>query len=277
MGVEVIVGGAGDRELQSIARLFEGWDRVFSRFDPDSELNGVNRDPAPVLIVSKLLASAVRTALGAAAATGGLVDPTLGSALTAAGYDRDFSLLHDGDGRPPAPTAPGRWRALSLHGRLLSRPPGLELDLNGVVKAMAVDASLDLIRGDGLVAAGGDVAARGGAVVGVPGGGSLSLGSGGIATSGTTKRRWKRRAGWQHHLIDPRTGRPAQSRWQEVTVVAGTCLAADVAAKAAFLLSHDGPGWLDERGLPGRFVAPDEVVENRAWCDVARESGVRAA
>jgi thiamine biosynthesis lipoprotein len=154
MGVEVVVGGATDRELQAIARLFEGWDRVFSRFDAGSEVNRVNDDPAPVFVVSKLFASAVRTALGAAAATGGLVDPTLGSALTAAGYDRDFSLLDDRDERPPAPTAPERWRALSLHGRLLSRPPGLELDLNGVVKAMAVDASLELIRGDGLVAAG---------------------------------------------------------------------------------------------------------------------------
>jgi thiamine biosynthesis lipoprotein len=277
MGVEVVVGGATDRELQAIARLFEGWDRVFSRFDAGSELNRVNDDPAPVFVVSKLFASAVRTALGAAAATGGLVDPTLGSALTAAGYDRDFSLLDDRDERPPAPTAPERWRALSLHGRLLSRPPGLELDLNGVVKAMAVDASLELIRGDGLVAAGGDVGARGGAVVGVPGGGSLSLRSGGIATSGTTKRRWKRRGAWQHHLIDPRTGCPAESRWEEVTVVAAGCLAADVAAKAAFLLSHDGPGWLDDRGLPGRFVASDEVVENRAWCEVARDSRVRAA
>jgi len=277
MGVDVLVGGATDPELHSIARLFEGWDRVFSRFDPGSELNRVNRDPAPVLIVSKLFASGVRTALAAAAATRGLVDPTLGSALTAAGYDRDFSLLDDRDERPPGPTAPGRWRALSLHGRLLSRPPGLELDLNGVVKAMAVDASLDLIRGDGLVAAGGDVAARGGAVVGVPGGGSLSLRSGGIATSGTTKRRWRRRGAWQHHLIDPRTGRPAESRWGEVTVVASTCLAADVAAKAAFLLAHDGPGWLDEHGLPGRFVAPDGAVENRAWCEAARESGARAA
>jgi FAD:protein FMN transferase len=235
MGVEVTVGGATDRELHSIARLFEGWDRVFSRFDPDSELNRVNEDPAPLLLVSKLFASAMRTALGAAAATGGLVDPTLGSGLAAAGYDRDFSLLDDGDGGPPAPTVPGRWRALSLHGRLLSRPSGLELDLNGVVKAMAMDASLDLIRGDGLVSAGGDVAARGGAVVGVPGGGSLSLRSGGIATSGTTKRRRRRHGAWQHHLIDPRTGRPAESVWQEVTVVAASCLGADVAAKAAFL------------------------------------------
>jgi thiamine biosynthesis lipoprotein len=277
MGVEVVVGGATEHELGEIARLFEGWERVFSRFRRGSELNRVNGDSAPVLVVSKLFASVVRDALGAASATDGLVDPTLGLAIEAAGYDRDFSLVADDEERPLGPTAPGRWRALRLSGRLLSRPARTRIDLNGVVKALVVDASLDLIRGEGFVAAGGDVAARGGAVVGLPRVGSLSLGSGGVATSGKTHRRWRRAGAWQHHLIDPRTGRPAESRWDEVTVAAASCLAADVAAKAAFLLSHEGPNWLDQRGLPGRFVAGDEVVENRAWCEVLGEREPAAA
>ena len=106
---------------------------------------------------------------------------------------------------------------------------------------------------------------RGGAVVGLPGGGSLRLRSGGLATSGTTKRRWRRDGEVQHHLLDPRTGRPSTSRWERVTVAAGSCVTADVAAKAAFLLSDDGPAWLDERGLPGQFRAGGDVVVNRAW------------
>jgi thiamine biosynthesis lipoprotein len=73
----------------------------------------------------------------------------------------------------------------------------------------------------------------------------------------------------QHHLIDPRTGRPAESRWDEVTVAADSCLAADVAAKAAFLLSDEGPAWLDERGLAGRFREGDVFVENRGWNELA--------
>ena len=106
---------------------------------------------------------------------------------------------------------------------------------------------------------------RGPAVVGLPGGGSLVLDAGGLATSGTTKRRWVRGGTVQHHLLDPRTGRPAASRWDEVTVAAGSCVAADVAAKAAFLLSGEGPDWLDERGLPGRFLARGEETVNRSW------------
>ena len=53
---------------------------------------------------------------------------------------------------------------------------------------------------------------------------------------------------------------------------AGSCLAADVAAKAAFLLSHDGPAWLDERGLAGRFRESEAFVENRAWNESLLES-----
>jgi len=264
MGVDVLVRGATEAELADVRRLFEGWDGVFSRFVPASELNRVNASPSSVVLLSRPFAHALREALDAAVATDGLVDPTLGAAIVAAGYDRDFDFLGD-DERGPGPATPGRWRSLRLDGRLLSRPPGTVLDLNGVVKSLALDSALDLIAGDALVAAGGDVATRGGADVGLPGGGSLRLLGGGIATSGSTKRRWRRSGVWQHHLIDPRTGRPAESRWDEVTVAASSCLAADVSAKAAFLLSGDGPHWLDERDLPGRFRADGKFVANRAW------------
>ena len=265
MGTDVVVGGASAGEAEAIGRLFADWEHVFSRFRPQSELNRVNADPAPVVIVSRLFASVLRDALEAAAATEGLVDPTLGGAIVAAGYDRDFASLQAGDSQPLGLPVPGRWRSLRLSGRLLARPPGTALDLNGVVKSLAVDASLELLVGDGFVAAGGDVAARGAVTVGLPGDGSLRLRSGGLATSGSTFRRWHRGGGLQHHLIDPRGGRPSMSRWDEVTVAAGSCLAADVAAKAAFLLGDDGPGWLDDRGLPGRFLENGEVFANGRW------------
>jgi thiamine biosynthesis lipoprotein len=273
MGAEVVVGGASPAELASIARLFEEWERVFSRFRPDSELNAVNRASGVVVAVSPLFARVLETALAAAAATEGLVDPTLGVAIEAAGYDRDFARVEN-DGGPLARTARGRWRALRLVGPILWRPPGTSLDLNGVVKALAVDEALDLLARDGFVSAGGDVAVRGGAVVGLPGGGSVAATIGGLATSGTRHRRWVRGDRVQHHLIDPRTGRPAASRWTEVTVGAGSCLAADIGAKAAFLLSDDGPSWLDERGLPGRFLDGGQVITNQAWR--AADPGVAA-
>jgi len=264
MGCEVVVGGAGEAELAAIRGLFEAREQVFSRFRPDSELNRVNRSSAPSIAVSALFAETLADALRASAQTLRLVDPTLGVALEDAGYDRDFALLRS-EHRPPGPGAPGRGSSVRLRGRILSRPAGVKLDLGGVVKARAVDDALRLLDGPGFVAAGGDIAARGGVVVGLPGGGALNLRHGGVATSGTTRRRWRRGGRLQHHLIDPVTGQPSESIWTLVTVAAACCRDADVAAKAAFLLGVDGPAWLDERDLPGRFSSPAGEVTNRTW------------
>jgi FAD:protein FMN transferase len=265
MGAEIAVAGATPAELEEIERLFATLDATFSRFRPDSELNRVNAGAAEFVAVSPMFSRVLALALDSARRTDGLVDPTLGAAIEAAGYDRDFADLEDDDERPPAPTASGSWRHVRIAGRLVFRYPGTKLDLNSVVKGLAVDAAVEQLSGDGFVSAGGDVAVRGAAVVGLPDGGSLTVRNGGIATSGSTGRRWLRGGALQHHLIDPRTGRPSTSPWVEVTVAAGSCLEADVAAKAAFLLGHDGPGWLDERGLPGRFRTDGERVDNAAW------------
>ena len=264
MGVEIVVAGADDRYFTAIERLFANIDSVFSRFRPRSELNAVNAAESWLVPVSPRFAEAVETAIGAAGATDGLVDPTLGVAIEAAGYDRDFALI-EADARPPGETTPGSWRTIRIAGRLLFRPPGTRLDLNGVVKSLAVDEALTLLPGEGFVAAGGDIATRGSVAVGLPGGDGLRLLAGGLATSGRTGRRWSRGGRPQHHLIDPRSGRPSTSRWLDVSVAAESCVAADVAAKAAFLLSFDGPDWLDERGLPGRFVGEDRTLLNNAW------------
>jgi len=264
MGVEVVVGGATATVLREVERLFERLDRTFSRFRPDSELSRLNESPSAFVGASPIFVGVLRVALDAARRTDGLVDPTLGAAIEAAGYDCDFARLVD-DERPPGPSVRGSWRQVRVAGSLVFRPPGTKLDLNGVVKALAVDAALQRLGGEGFVAAGGDVAVCGAAVVGLPGGGSLMVRNGGLATSGTTTRHWRRGGETQHHLIDPGTGRPSSSPWKEVTVAAGSCLEADIAAKAAFLLGEPGPDWLDERGLPGRFRAADEEIENGAW------------
>jgi len=265
MGCLVEIGDATGREAAEIERLFRARDRQFSRFRPDSELSRVNGASQEVVVVSKSFAQMVERALKAARATGGLVDPTLGTAIRLAGYDRDFDELRP-RGEPARSGPVGRWRAVRVTGRLLVRPIGVELDLNGVVKGQTVDEALDLLSGEGFVSAGGDYAGRGAFDVALPRGGSVRVTRGGLATSGTTTRRWLRADSWKHHLIDPSTGEPSESPWMEVTVSAATCLQADIAAKAAFLLGEAGPEWLDERQLPGRFLHEDggELV-NASW------------
>jgi thiamine biosynthesis lipoprotein len=156
------------------------------------------------------------------------------------------------------PTLCGRWPEVILSGSLLSRPPGLALDLNGVVKALAVDEAVAALDAPGFVSVGGDLAVRGPVDVALPAGGAIRVVSGGLATSGTASRG--------AHLVDPLTGRGSESCWEQVTASGATCLTADVAAKAGFLLGERGPEWLDERGLPGRFLGVGgETVENQAW------------
>ncbi len=234
MGCEVVTAGG---DPGAVAAVLERWEQAFSLFRPDSELSRVNRSPARVVFVSSLFARALDVALDAAADTGGLVDPALGR---------------------------GAGEVL-LSGRLLSRPPGLTLDLNGVVKALAVDEAAATLDGPGFVSVGGDLAVRGPVDVALPGGGAVRVVEGGLATSGTATRG--------RHLVDPRSGRASDSPWQQVTASGASCLAADVAAKAGFLHGERGPEWLDERGIPGRFLALDgAVVENETWAGALREA-----
>jgi thiamine biosynthesis lipoprotein len=269
MGCDVIVGGAGP-EHRAIEDLFAERERVFSRFLPDSELNRVNASSGAFAMVSPLFAETLRIALSAADETDGLVTPTLGASLEAAGYTRDSALLAPDPAPAGSPVPAGAVVAL---GRAVRLGAGVKLDLNGVVKALAVDDALELLPGDGFVSAGGDVAAHGELVVALPGGGSVSLVRGALATSGTTKRWWLRAGAVQHHLIDPRTGLPSTSPWSLVTACGASCLAADIAAKAGFLLGEAGPAWLDARRIPARFVAADgSVSTNATWRESMRET-----
>ena len=233
MGCDVAIAGGAPA---AVAAVLERWEETFSLFRPESELSRVNRSPAGVLTVSPLFARALEVALAVADATEGLVDPTLC----------------------------GRRHEVALAGRLLARPPRLPLDLNGVVKALAVDEAAAALDGPGFVSVGGDLAVRGAVEVALPAGGAIRVVAGGLATSGTASRGG--------HLVDPATGRASESCWEQVTASGATCLDADVAAKAGFLLGGHGPEWLDARGIPGRFVGVDgAVVENDAWAGAARK------
>jgi FAD:protein FMN transferase len=250
---------AVERELHSV-------DLACSRFRPDSELSRVP--------VGSVLFDALRVALAAAESTGGLVDPTIGRALRTAGYDRTFQYVVARDGSTFSPrfsVVPG-WRVVELDDaeRTVRVPAGVELDLGATAKAFACDraaAAAAGVCGGALVSLGGDIAIDGelpyggwpvriaedhAAPIDAPGP-TVALAGGGLATSSTTVRRWRGRSEELHHLIDPRTGRPASSAWRTVSVAADTCVDANVASTAS-LLVDDAPAWLAARRLPSRLV-----------------------
>jgi len=188
MGCEVVVDGASGAELAAVADLFGRRDATFSRFDPSSELNRVNSATWDPVLASDDFARMLAVAVGAARETGGLVTPAVGAAVVAAGYDRDFDAVLD-DARPAARADVPDWRRLRIVGRLLFRA-GVTLDLNGVVKGETVDDALAFLAGGGTVSAGGDIATTRAVSVSVPQGDAVTLYRGGLATSGTDRRRW---------------------------------------------------------------------------------------
>ena len=243
--------------------------------------------------VSPLLFEALEVAVEAARATGGAVDPTVGAALERVGYDRDLAdIAPDG---PPLPDgwAPGAdWRSIVLDGatRTVLVPGGVRLDLGATAKALAADrgaAAAASATGTGVVLSlGGDVAVGGTPPPGgwpvalgddhaAPNGPVVALAGGGLATSSTTVRRWRRGDQVVHHILDPRTGAPCPIVWRTVTVAASTCVHANVASTAAIVLGADGPGL-------ARAAAPPRATRAARWRGpdgrrLARGGGVTAA
>ena len=287
-GVHLVV--TDGRLLAPARRMLEAdlaaVDLACSRFRPDSEIvaldeamaahaDGTRAEPVEV---SPLLGEAITVALRAARLTDGDVDPTVGAAMNAVGYDRDFSLIP-----PEGPavkltvrTIPG-WQHVEFdeHTRRLRLPPGVRLDLGATAKAWAADRSAGRIAaelGRGvLVSLGGDVAVAGQAPAGgwrirvqdvsgrpedPPTGPSavVAITSGGLATSSTAARRWRRGGDVLHHILDPRTGLPAEPVWRTVSVAAASCADANTASTAAIIRGREAPGWLAGLGLPARLV-----------------------
>jgi len=270
------------RARRLLARELRTFDLACSRFRADSELAAVNRRAGHAVDAGPLLREAVVVALGAAERTGGLVDPTVGRSLRLAGYDRPFVCIKLRDERlvHPAFERAGRWREVTVDDErgTVRVPRGVELDLGATAKALAADraaAAVATATGAGvLVSLGGDVAVAGAA----PAGGwpvgighdhsataadveaCVTLTTGGLASSGTRVRRWSTAQGAMHHILDPRTGRPAQSPWATASVAAATCVDANTASTAAIVLGYDAPAWLGSRRLPARLAAQDGGV-----------------
>ena len=248
---------------EAVLAAAEGWVRErhdrFTRFESGSELSRLNATSGAWVAVSEELEALLRLALDAHERSGGLVHAGVLPALLAAGYTRTFAAL-------PVPGATGyavatleRPRPLPPLGEMLEvepgrarLAPGSALDLGGLAKGWLADRCCEQLGPNALVNLGGDLRARG---AGPAGEGwpvgfadrTVLLRDMGAATSGTTRRRW---GDGLHHLIDPRTGLPARSDLEEVSVLARTAAEAEILAKTALLLGRDaGEIWLEGTAL----------------------------
>jgi thiamine biosynthesis lipoprotein ApbE len=286
VAVRLVVTDAAalDHSREILVAELAALDLACSRFRPDSELVALNQAAGRAVVVGTLLAAAIGVGLEAARSTGGIVDPTLGASLVRLGYDRDFGAL-EADGEP-VPVSVWRGSAwdqvqLDLATQTVRLPAGVQLDLGATAKAWCADQAAARIQtevgGGVLVSLGGDIAVAGqppeqGWAVRVqdrPGPPdvradgpttTVSIRRGGLATSSTAARRWRRGGQVLHHLVDPRTGMPAASVWRTVTATAPTALAANIATTAAIVRSTAALAHLERSGLAARLVNHDGAV-----------------
>jgi thiamine biosynthesis lipoprotein len=272
----------------AVASVLAEVDATYSRFRHDSELSRLNRQSGRPVRVSPLLYRAVAEALRASRLTDGAVDPTVGRALRLIGYEKDFALVAQDGGPLPlvAQRIPG-WQVVQLSpaARTVRVARSVELDLGSTGKALAADlaaaAALAAAGGAGvLVSLGGDIAVAGEP----PEGGwrvlaaedsaerpdgegqTVSIREGGMATSSTTVRRWRRGEQLLHHIVDPATGLPVEPHWRTVTVCAASCLDANIAATASVVMGGRALPWLEGQGLDAQLVGPEgQVVRTGRW------------
>jgi thiamine biosynthesis lipoprotein len=271
-GATVSIRASGDAEivrlgLRRAREIAEEVHRRLTRFEPDSDLCRLNADPrglVPAAPIVRRFAEAVRWA---GEASGGLVDATCLPAVEAAGYREHWTPGAAPTGAPqPAATWRPAWREVGVEGDAVRRPPGTRLDSGGLGKGLAADLMAAALAActTWVVDCGGDLRIGGldGAERAVdvadPHGGPpirrLMVARGAVATSGITRRAW----GAGHHLVDPRTGRPADTGILQVTAVARSGLQAEVRAKTALLAGPEkAPSILAGGGV---YVTADGAV-----------------
>lgn len=247
-------------------------DALASRFRADSELSAVNAAPGQWVEVSWGFVTVLTACLDAARNTGGLVDPTLGTAIKAAGYDAWAGQ----DSAVCAAPGTGNWTGVGIRpGRREAQvliPAGTALDLGSVAKGWLADRLATTVARSGFEVCanmGGDIRViaddpwtvwADAEHPGVPDC-AVHLTDAGLATSGLGHRRWD----GGHHIIDPRTGRSALTPWHSVSVVAASAAQANAAATAGLILGHAGPAWLDQQGLDARFAGPTDLETTGRW------------
>ena len=249
----------GAEILQQIPLWTEVIESHLSRFRPESELSRLNAQLDTWVEVSDILLANVMAAKQGARLTDGLYNPLTLTALVQAGYDRSFERLEPTDGEiKPSPALDWLDIRIDANQRKVMTPA--PIDLGGIAKGWTADyiAGKLTAYGSCVVDMGGDIAvydptSEFGREIAVAEPGiadhpmlKVMLKTGSIVTSGTDYRRWQKANHSQHHLIDPRTGLPANTDVLSATVIHSHAPTAEVYAKAIVLLgSRAGLEWIN--------------------------------
>lgn len=259
MNTSIMLAAEGDLAIEGmqVAKDFiDDCEQRFSRFLPASELTALNRSAGEWTPVSEDLMDMLQLSIKYHRDTDGIFDPSILRDLKRIGYDRSMDEIRaNGVDRSPDSTrisGPG-FREISFdpRDRTVRLPGGMEIDLAGIAKGWIVERAARLLHryvpvcG---VSAGGDIL-----FIGKPSDdmdwdvyledprnpmqmiAQLHVPSGAVATSSIMKRSWVQGQFVRHHLIDPRTGEPAQTSWLSATVICSNIIDADVYAKTLLI------------------------------------------
>ncbi|WCN78673.1 FAD:protein FMN transferase [Micromonospora sp. LH3U1] len=222
-----------------VQRRLRELDQRYSRFRADSELSQLNTAAGQWHHISDDLHAMLRHALAVAVASAGLVNVAMLPRLLAAGYVRSWGTGAPTAAPPTTPTpVPPLASLLELRHHSARLAPGYSIDIGALAKGRWADDVVTWLGPNSAASIGGDVTCHGpgpagdGWPVELPNREVLLVRDGGVATSGTGKRRWGNTG---HHLIDPRTGQPATSDITQTTVLAATGACADWVASAVVI------------------------------------------
>ena len=247
------------RVLDDVAALCDRYELLLSRVDPASELFRLNHAGGRPLAVDPELGAFVETALSYCRRVDGLFDVTMGSATQLWDFKRQTV---------PAPEDVAAalehvdFRAVAVDGATVTlRDPLACIDLGGIAKGYIADGILALLRERGveraLVNLGGNVAVMGGKPDGTPwrvgirkplpssalplldSFATVAVRDGSVVTSGVYERAFEQGGTLYHHILDPRTGFPAQTDLLSATLVARTSLDADGLTTALVIMGAD--------------------------------------
>jgi thiamine biosynthesis lipoprotein len=271
-------GRASDakRSSRRVVDRIDRWAARLTRYTAESDLSALNADPRLEVPVRATLAAALRAGRSANEASEGLADITLLDARLAAEIGSDPIFASSAIASRDREWLISRGRRGAA---VVRRPPGLRFDLGGVGKGWIADRALEMLAGwpSAVIDADGDLAIQCApgkcwdVGVGDPRNSDanlavlrLSAPAGGyptrwgVATSGVSIHRWQVNGTVRHHLIDPRTGSPAETDVVQATVVAGSSLRAEALAKAAVIAgSVEGFALLERARVRGALLLTD--------------------
>ncbi len=271
--VKWVVAGISEHDLESIQNEVEAElvavNDAMSTWLPDSEITRFNHMEAGEEVdISVRFAQVMRTSFTIHEATEGAFDPTLGPLIDLWGFGAKGSRSED-------PSKEEIAKAMSYVGlkgiqlqeqTLRKHTTGVEINLSAVAKGYGVDQVAALLEKHGhrnyYVEIGGEVRCHGLNADGVPWKIGIQVPSAGsgtssqrivhvlnraLATSGDYRIFFDTEKGRRHHILDPRTGRPAEHSLASVSVLASDCMTADAVATALYVMgTQEGMTWIVE-------------------------------